>query len=483
MKQIANGLKQLNKLRIVHRDLKLSNFLLTEDSDDPTIKIWDFGLARQKGSKETSLLLDTIWGTPIYMAPEVLKGNQYDERADLWSMGTILYELLVGHPPFQGKSLTELVEKVNSGRYIIPTSVDISEGCINLISGLLISDPSKRFIWDDFFNHPFITESDEGEEAKEESETSEIDSQKISIVKQASWEKAAKAIKDTQCVITENGDESEFQSDRISDLLKEEKQKRKHEKYLEDEEEKDSNSDENSEKLVLKSSSTEYNFYNSDESRGQSMLSSNSSNIQPFKRALKEPKILNNSLGIVKEVSNNAIEEDPEEDACTFKDLSSSNHTKPTDLDIKEETKQDVNNQSDLSQKSDIDKVIEFMKDLLNRWEMVISFYNERKNLVIIPQEKELAYILNKICYDLKVFITTFSSVLEIKEETNLQIISENNEKVEVTEDLIKRLKGNQEFKNMKEEIVKNFMALSEEVTKTHDLLMNKNIELHQISK
>ena len=108
-------------------------------------------MAKQKGSKEASLLLDTICGTPIYMAPEVLKGNKYDERADLWSMGTILYELIVGHPPFQGKSLTDLVEKVTFGRYIIPTSVNISDCCINLISGLLRSDPSKRFTWDDFF--------------------------------------------------------------------------------------------------------------------------------------------------------------------------------------------------------------------------------------------------------------------------------------------------------------------------------------------
>lgn len=75
MKQIANGLKQLNKLRIVHRDLKLSNFLISDDSENPTVKICDFGLARQKTSKDSSVMFNTLWGTPIYMAPEVLNGK------------------------------------------------------------------------------------------------------------------------------------------------------------------------------------------------------------------------------------------------------------------------------------------------------------------------------------------------------------------------------------------------------------------------
>lgn len=193
MGQIASALKPLNKLRIVHRDLKLSNFLLSDDSEEPIVKICDFGLARQKGSKDSSLLFDTLCGTPIYMAPEVLMGNKYDERADLWSMGVILYEMLIGHPPFEGNSLSDLIDKVKAGRYIIPTSITISKPCINLIGGLLISEPNKRFTWEDFFNHPFIIESDEGaEEGKDDFE--EIDSQTMSIIKKESQEKAAKAM-------------------------------------------------------------------------------------------------------------------------------------------------------------------------------------------------------------------------------------------------------------------------------------------------
>ena len=227
--------------------------------------------------------------------------------------------------------------------------------------------------------------------------------------------------------MTEEEDNSEFKSGRISDLVRDEKARFTKQKYKEDEEEKDdkdSNSDENSEKLALKSSSTEYNFYNSDESRGQSILSSNSSNIQPFKRGYKESKNFNGSLGIVREVSNNAIEEDPDEDINTSKDPSSSDHTKNLESKFEElAIEKDENSLSNLSQKSDVEKIIESMKDLMNRCDMIMSFYEERRNFEIIPQERELAYLCNRICYDLKVFITTLSNQTEIKDDTILQII------------------------------------------------------------
>lgn len=448
MKQIANGLKPLNKLRIVHRDLKLSNFLLTDDTDYPTIKICDFGLARQKGSKDTSLMFNTLCGTPMYMAPEVLNGEKYDERADLWSMGTIIYELLVGHPPFQGKSLPDLIDKIRQGRYIIPKSVAISPVCINLISGLLISDPGKRFTWDDFFDHPFITESDSDseEEGKDESEYSDIKSQNMSYIKKNSEERAKKAIRENQCVTTEDGDEYDFQSkERFSELTQDEKSEKKH--HNNSEEDKDSNSDERSEQLVLKSSSTEYNFYNSDESRSQSILSSNSSNIQSIKKPFKESKNLNSSLGIVKEVSNNVIEEDPDEDIKTSKDASSNGRVPSWHQnEVPKVESNDLQN-STSSQNSEVDKILDFMKDLVNRCTMILSFYEEHKNLDTIPFECEMAYLLNTICKDLKVFITTFSSAKNIQAESNLQIISESNEKIDITEDLIKKLKQRPEFK------------------------------------
>ena len=377
MKQIVNGLKPLNKLRIVHRDLKLSNFLLSDDSDNPTVMICDFGLARQKTSKEASMMFNTLCGTPMYMAPEVLNGNKYDERADLWSMGTILYELLIGNPPFQGKSLPELIENINKGRYIIPSSFKISKPCLNLISGLLISDPKKRFTWKDLFNHPFISEADEEEDAKrEESEFSELDSQNISIIKKHSLEKV-KEIED-ECTTTENGDEFEFISrGRTSDLTDKNPNKLSPDENNKDE--KQSNSDNSSEELALKSSSTEYNFYNSDESRYQSAMSSNSSNIQPIKK-FGENKNINSTLKlkVVKEVSNGAIEEDPDEDIKTSKENSTGEHL--TDQAVPPQSIDDDLNHLVVEESpfsNDIPKIKDFMKDLIRRSNMIMSFYDE----------------------------------------------------------------------------------------------------------
>jgi hypothetical protein len=196
--------------------------------------------------------------------------------------------------------------------------------------------------------------------------------------------------------------------------------------------------------LALKSSSTEYNFYNSDESRGQS-ISSSSSNMQPFKKP-KDAGYYNNSLEIVKEASNNAIEEDPDEGSSTGKLASAS------------EKAQNEGNKSTSSaslEKSDIEKVIDFMKDLTNRSEMIYSFYEETQTLEVHEQELELAYLLNKICYDLKVFITTFSSSKDIKDDTGLQIISENGEKVDISESLIRKIKSSHEFKDVKNSVGK----------------------------
>lgn len=232
-------------------------------------------------------------------------------------------------------------------------------------------------------------------------------------------------------------------------------------------------SDEKSEQLVLKSSSTEYNFYNSDESRSQSILSSNSSNIQTFKKNFKDTKNLNGSLGVVKEVSNNVIEEDPEEDIRTSKDNSSSSRHFTKDSHPNEGlVKKEINevNFSTSSQKSDVDRIVEFMKDLLSRCNLILSFYQESKNHESIPFEVEMAYLLNTITNDIKVFITTVTSAKNIKNESNLQIITESNEKITITDDLIKLLKLHSEFQQMKAPIVQSFMTLSDYCQNTRHL-------------
>ena len=92
-------------LDIIHRDLNLENLLLTSKDDKAKIKIADLGLSMNlKDSGVTA----TICGTPLYSAPEVLKGDFYNYKADTWSFGAILYELLVGIPPFNAITVPEL---------------------------------------------------------------------------------------------------------------------------------------------------------------------------------------------------------------------------------------------------------------------------------------------------------------------------------------------------------------------------------------
>ena len=126
MIQIANGMKQLRKHSIVHRDLKPHNFLLSDNSDTPIIKIADFGFAKRKNESEQEELYETLCGTPMYMAPEIHNGMKYTEKADLWSIGVLLYEMVTGKPPFPGKNLLDLRQRIHEGKYTLQKGIKLS---------------------------------------------------------------------------------------------------------------------------------------------------------------------------------------------------------------------------------------------------------------------------------------------------------------------------------------------------------------------
>ena len=109
-KQIADAVKLLNLSGIVHRDLKPANILITEDG---RIKLADFGVARLFNSK-VDKMMESYVGTPYYMAPEVAQGKSFNEKADLWSLGIILFEMIAGRVPFKGTThhgILQLIEK------------------------------------------------------------------------------------------------------------------------------------------------------------------------------------------------------------------------------------------------------------------------------------------------------------------------------------------------------------------------------------
>eukprot|EP01135_Chromosphaera_perkinsii_P009552 Nk52_evm2s1810 gene=Nk52_evmTU2s1810 len=149
LKQIVEGISYLHSFGIIHRDLKLSNLLVTGDKK---IKIADFGLAAKlKNVDETR---KTMCGTPNFIAPEIVQHQPHGLQADVWSLGCILYTMLVGNPPFERKNVKDTLARVQKGEYSIPSSV--SPAAQDLIQHLLQADPTKRPSLQTILRHRFL---------------------------------------------------------------------------------------------------------------------------------------------------------------------------------------------------------------------------------------------------------------------------------------------------------------------------------------
>mmetsp|Transcript_46299 Transcript_46299/g.75577 ORF Transcript_46299/g.75577 Transcript_46299/m.75577 type:complete len:655 (+) Transcript_46299:90-2054(+) len=154
MRQLASGLEFLRQHNLIHRDLKPQNLLLSSDDEFAVVKIADFGFARYIAPQT---LVDTLCGSPLYMAPEILKSQKYDAKADLWSVGAILYEVVVGHPPFSGSNHVQLLQNIEKNEVRFPENVPLSPACIDLLKTLLKRNPLERCSFQDFFSHSFVS--------------------------------------------------------------------------------------------------------------------------------------------------------------------------------------------------------------------------------------------------------------------------------------------------------------------------------------
>ncbi|XP_012235642.1 serine/threonine-protein kinase PLK4 [Linepithema humile] len=150
IRQVVQGLLYLHSHQILHRDLSLSNLLLTRDMQ---VKIADFGLATQLNKPDEKHL--TMCGTPNYISPEVATRSSHGPEADVWSLGCMLYTLLVGIPPFDTEAVKSTLTRVVIADYVIPPH--LSNNAKDLIDKLLKKNPKDRISLRDVSKHPFIT--------------------------------------------------------------------------------------------------------------------------------------------------------------------------------------------------------------------------------------------------------------------------------------------------------------------------------------
>lgn len=101
-------------------------------------------------------MAETLCGSPLYMAPEILKFQKYDAKADLWSVGTILFEMVAGRPPYGGANHVQLLANIERQELRFPSQLAISPACRHLLVALLQRKPATRMGFDDFFADPFV---------------------------------------------------------------------------------------------------------------------------------------------------------------------------------------------------------------------------------------------------------------------------------------------------------------------------------------
>lgn len=149
IKQVAEALSYIHSQGVIHRDIKPENILCGPDG---TVKVCDFGLSVRVPHRTQTWTV----GTLDYLPPEMLEKKHHDETCDVWSLGVLMYELLVGAPPFEtaDPSVSQTQWRIKNLQYSIPAHV--SDPAADLIDRLLQVDPSERLTLEEVLCHPWV---------------------------------------------------------------------------------------------------------------------------------------------------------------------------------------------------------------------------------------------------------------------------------------------------------------------------------------
>lgn len=144
MAQLLEAVKYIHDQNVIHRDLKLGNLFLDKELH---IKVGDLGLATRLEDKDEKR--KTICGTPNYIAPEVIQNDKskrgHSFEVDVWSMGVILFTILVGKPPYEANDVKGTYQRILANEYNFPDHIGLSADVKDLIQSMLKTDPKDRY--------------------------------------------------------------------------------------------------------------------------------------------------------------------------------------------------------------------------------------------------------------------------------------------------------------------------------------------------
>eukprot|EP00796_Vickermania_ingenoplastis_P003396 gene3396-biopygen2123 len=152
--QLCLSVDHIHSHSMLHRDIKGANILLTSTG---LIKLGDFGFSHQYDDTVSGVVANTFCGTPYYLAPELWNNQRYSKKADVWSLGVLLYEILALKRPFVANNMKGLMNKVLSGEYD-PLPEVYSQDFRDVVRKILTCDPNERPSVHDIFRIPYVAE-------------------------------------------------------------------------------------------------------------------------------------------------------------------------------------------------------------------------------------------------------------------------------------------------------------------------------------